>query len=227
MPSRCWNRDLHSGKGFTLLELLAVMGIIVLVVGFMTPIVHGLKGAGGLSGAASEIAGTLERARAYAMANNTYVFVGFSERDGLDASKMGDGQVFMIMMGSKDGTQSFGTDGSNLTALSKLKQLRDVHLEGALPDSAGVVRPKVNSNYSLGNAGVESPETFSAAGCKFAKIIQFDSRGTATVEMDNAAVPQWVEIGLVGTRGNTVDSGKNWAALILDGVTGSVRIYRP
>ena len=61
----------------------------------------------------------------------------------------------------------------------------------------------------------------------FSKVIQFDPRGSATLQSSGRSMPQWMEIGLAPARGNVAASGANCAALLLDGVTGSVKIYRP
>ena len=71
------------------------------------------------------------------------------------------------------------------------------------------------------------PLSASSPNYTFSKIIQFDPRGTATLQSSGRSLPQWMEIGLAPARGNVAVSGANCAALLLDGVTGSVKIYRP
>src|SRR6266581_5858922 len=74
-----WRRRLPSG--FTLIELLVVIGVIILLTALLTPVFTNLKGAGDVTSAAYTIKGVLEQARTYAMANNTYTWVGFFEED--------------------------------------------------------------------------------------------------------------------------------------------------
>ena len=230
LPSwRCENAIL---RAFTLLELLTVISVIAIMMVSVMPAFTRIKGAGDVTKAAFDVAGTLEQARSYAMANNTYVFVGFTERDGMDVTKTGVGQILMAAMGSKDGTRNFGTNNSNLVPLSKLRRIENVHLQDSLPNSGTMTRPTVDSAYQVGNAAFQLGAPFTSgftvsSGYSFTKIIQFDPRGTASIPSATVSVPHWMEIGLVGARGNSVAGTSNCAALVLGGVTGSAKIYRP
>src|SRR4029453_1661569 len=59
--------------GFTLIELLVVMGIITLLMVLIAPAFTNMKSAGDVTSAAYGIKGVLDKARTYAMENNTYV----------------------------------------------------------------------------------------------------------------------------------------------------------
>src|SRR5712664_3703442 len=67
--------------GFTLLELLIVVGIIALLLVLTAPAFTYLKGGNDVTSAAYTIQGVLDTARTYAKANNTYVWVGFYEEN--------------------------------------------------------------------------------------------------------------------------------------------------
>ena len=67
--------------GFTLLELLIVIGIIALLLVLIAPAFTTLKSAGDVTSAAYTIKGVLDTARTYAKANNTYTWVGFYEEN--------------------------------------------------------------------------------------------------------------------------------------------------
>ncbi len=215
---------------FTTVELLTVITVIAIMMVTMVPAFIGIKGAGDVTKAAYDVAGTLEQARSYAMARNTYVFVGFTERDGLDAAKAGVGQLLVAAMASKDGTRNFGANNSNLAPVSKLRRIENVHLQDALPNSGAMTRPKVADDCRVGNASFQVGDPFTSgfttsAGYNFTKIIQFDPRGTASIPSGTISVPHWMEIGLVGAQSNA--GTPNCAALVLGGVTGSAKIYRP
>src|SRR6266852_4088062 len=64
-------------RAFTLIEMLVVMGIIAILMVLVAPAFTTLKSAGDVTSAASTIKGVLDTARTYAMANNTYTWVGF------------------------------------------------------------------------------------------------------------------------------------------------------
>jgi type II secretory pathway pseudopilin PulG len=149
--------SLNSARAFTLLELVLVTGIIAIVVAFITPAFTGIKSGSDVSKAAYDILGMLEQARAYAMRNNTYVFVGLTEvDDSVDAAVAPQittaanpyGRVALAVVASKDGTRHFqyatagqGDDwqanyvdstkpeynGSHLTALNKLQRFENLH----------------------------------------------------------------------------------------------------
>ena len=63
--------------GFTLLELLIVVGIIATLLVLMAPAFTYIKGGTDVTSAAYTIKGVLDTARTYAKANNTYTWVGF------------------------------------------------------------------------------------------------------------------------------------------------------
>src|SRR5881628_3103407 len=67
--------------GFTLLELLIVVGIIGLLLVLIAPAFTSIKGGTDTTSAAYTIKGVLDTARTYAKANNTYTWVGFYEED--------------------------------------------------------------------------------------------------------------------------------------------------
>src|SRR5207302_9284636 len=73
-------------RAFTLIELLVVMGIIAILMVLVAPAFTNLKSAGDVTGAAYAVKGVLDQARTYAMANNTYTWVGFYEEDVSTAS---------------------------------------------------------------------------------------------------------------------------------------------
>lgn len=228
----------YSSRGFSLIELLSVMAIIGMMAAAALPALNSIKGGGDLTKAAYDISGVFEQARAYAMANNTYVFVGITEvnasnSDSATAQAAGTGRVVVVAAGSKDGTRGFGVSNTNLVALSKPRRFDNVHLNDATPNSGNMSRVVVASGFQAGNAAFAAENSFQwplsggAANYTFTKIIQFDPRGAASIQSSSRSVPQWLEIGLSPARGNTVVAENNCAALLLDGVTGSVKIYRP
>src|ERR1700687_4122269 len=67
--------------GFTLLELLSVVGVIAILLVLIGPAFTTIKSGTDATTAIYGVKGVLENARAYAKANHTYVFVGFAEVD--------------------------------------------------------------------------------------------------------------------------------------------------
>src|SRR6478672_11323426 len=99
-PVRARQRDSESIRGFTLVELLVVVGIIGLLLVLMAPAFTYIKGGTDVTSAAYTIKGVLDTARTYAKANNTYTWVGFSGSIGSNVT----GNVALVVVASKDGT---------------------------------------------------------------------------------------------------------------------------
>jgi prepilin-type N-terminal cleavage/methylation domain-containing protein len=127
----------RSPAGFTLLELLIVIGIIALLMVLVVPAFTNLKSAGDVTSAAYTIKGALDTARTYAKANNTYAWVGFYEEDVSQPSTNpptpGTGRLVMSIVASKDGTNVYGSgtgaiDPAKLTQVGKLIKIDNVHL---------------------------------------------------------------------------------------------------
>ncbi len=135
--------------GFTLLELLIVVGIVALLMVLIAPAFTYIKGGTDVTSAAYTIKSVLDTARTYAKANNTYTWVGFYEEDVSQSSVIPApdprctgcvGRVVISIVASKDGTDlganpsssATGTenfiDATKLTQVTKLVKIDNVHL---------------------------------------------------------------------------------------------------
>jgi prepilin-type N-terminal cleavage/methylation domain-containing protein len=99
-------------KGFTLIELLVVVGVIVLMMGLAIPAFNAIRGGTDFNSALYSVSGALQEGRAYAMANNTYVLVGFAEVSALQNTsatpqQSGTGRLAIAIIASKDGTRPY------------------------------------------------------------------------------------------------------------------------
>lgn len=124
---------------FTLVELLVVVAIIFVLMLLLAPAFTSLKSAGDLTSAAYTITGALEQARTYAMANNTYAWVGFYEEStsattptNLPPPYPGKGRLLTATVFSTDGTKIFeDADPSAPLPPARIKQLgRLMKIEG-------------------------------------------------------------------------------------------------
>lgn len=228
-------------RGFTLVELLTVIGIIVLLMALVMPAMNGIKGGTDLKSATTEISGTLEQARAYAMANNTFVYVGFQEVDVSKADSAtpqtsGTGRLAVAVVASKDGTR-FPTSAltTNIVAISKLQRFENLHMG---PPATTIARPTQN-NVLVSDGSIDlAAEAFSwplggTAKYKFKRVIEFDPQGVPRPPQGSPSkgwtetIVSRLEIGLRQSKGNTDIASATESAIQLDGVTGASTIYRP
>jgi prepilin-type N-terminal cleavage/methylation domain-containing protein len=256
-------------KAFSLVELLTVVAVMAIMMVFAVPAIQSLKSANDLTSASNGVAGALERARAYAMANNLYVYVGIAEVNADVATAavpqkaatatMG-GRLAVAAVAARDGTRGYALlsslpdpgwsdykNGSGLVALGALETYENMHLVASLgtpPAESSMTRPVVSTGNRLGDISCKSVTPFAwplgspldRNRCQyfFEKVIQFDPQGTARIQFstnqDN--IVGWMEVCLQQTHGSQVppvpEAGTGpVAAILIDGMTGSVRIYRP
>src|SRR5882724_5861038 len=88
---------LQRRAGFTLLELLIVVGIVAMLMVLIAPAFTTIKGGTDVTSAAYTIKGVLDTARTYSKTNNTYTWVGFCEED-VSSTTSGCGGIGRIVM---------------------------------------------------------------------------------------------------------------------------------
>jgi len=205
----------------------------------MPLVISSITSAGRLTQSASDISSVLQQARAFAMAKNTYVYVGMQEVDGSKpTSANGIGRVAVAVVASLDGTRPY-TSGpltaSDLVAISKPQFFNSSHIAAAptLTNGANMTsRPTCSVDLSSATASTsfQWPLT-GTAQCTFTKVIEFDPQGVARVQTGSAyspAVQSYIELPLVSAHGDVVAANiSDQAAVQVDGVTGAVSIYRP
>src|SRR5206468_8074385 len=200
--------------GFTLLELLIVVGIIGLLLVLIAPAFTSIKGGADVTSAAYTIKGVLDTARTYAKANNTYTWVGFYEEDASQASTgpatAGTGRLVMSIVASKGGTMLYATPlGSSftldaapnqtaLTQVGKLTKIENVHLKtfaaptATPPPDTFDTRPAPALTAQIGDTTPAAPYLSfgypvgtSSPQYPFTKVIQFNPRGEGVVDNSN------------------------------------------
>jgi Tfp pilus assembly protein FimT len=141
-PARFQPPRLRPPSAFTLLELMVVIGIVVLLTVLVSPAFNSLKSSKDITSAAYTIKAAIEQARAHALVNNTYVWLGFFEENGSIASTTpataGNGRVVICTVASKDGTAVYTTvtnpaadmdsAGTKLVQVGNLLKLDTAHL---------------------------------------------------------------------------------------------------
>ena len=248
-----WAGGRPSTSGFTLIEMMVVIGIIVILMALIAPAFTSLKSAGDVTSAAYTVKGVLDQARTYAQANDTYTWVGFFEENVSNPSPNSVtpkiGRIVMSIVASKDGTIVYDPsnpakiDTTKLIQLGKLIKIENAHLwtHTDSPSGAGSTydtRPNVTATYCLGDTSppnsltpfqypVGNPEP--AAQYTFVKVVQFSPAGEARINNSTTAysLQTAAEIALRPTHGTTVDTiSLNPVAIQFSGAGGNVRVYR-
>ena len=272
IPDPLFRQNLRRAA-FTLVEMLVVMGIILLLLALMVPAFTSMRSGSDFISAANDIGSTMEQARAYAMANNTYVYVGIGEylvtessttspRTSAATASTAIGQVVLAVVASRDGTRSYDVNnpaawstnygtGGTLTSIDKLHFYNNVHLVdfGTTPVTSGkMARPTVtDAQYRIfippndTSHDTVTPfswplgKTLNAGQYNFTKVIQIDPQGVARMQTatNTDGITSYMEIDLQPTHGNVAPTTPadqnigNQAALQLDCMTGSTRVYHP
>jgi Tfp pilus assembly protein FimT len=126
---------------FTLVEMLAVMGIIVILLVLVVPVF--LADSVNINASIYSIQGALLTARTYSVATHSYTWVGFLEESGSQSSTtpatIGVGRVVICIVASTDGTSIYnvttaasGTSQTlpptRLLEIGKLTKINNVHV---------------------------------------------------------------------------------------------------
>lgn len=236
--------------GFTLVEMLVVLAISAILTTLVVGSISGLSEAGSINQAASDLSGLFQQARTYAMANNTYVYVGLEELDGANPQpQAGTGRVVVVATATRDGTATMGTNDANLFAISKPRIFNFIHLANLSGNTSGNLERTTSSDsvdflyttagapsiptsssfsfsWPLGTASSSSLYQFNQSN---GTVVQFNSRGMAQVVGSGGPenLAPWLEIGLQKAHGTLISNGPNVAVLQIEGITGAVKIYRP
>ncbi len=247
----------HPSRAFSLVELLVVMAIIAVLAGLTSASIAGIDSANTLNKSASDLGDIFARARAYAMSNNTYVYVGLEELDSASSNTAGIGRVAVAVVGATGGTRPYGNTPGPLSdtgltpvvSLARPEVFDNLHIATATDLTNGNLASRPASGTTgfidLGNvmstgAG-KSTVTFQwplsgAAKYTFDQVvIEFSPQGTARFQDQttfSSMVPSYIELPLLPTHGTTLPTGTdfakaNEAALQIDGMTGEVQTYRP
>lgn len=224
-------------RGFSLVELLTVLVIVSIMSALVVAAIGSLGKADGFNSATSTLSTLLEQARAYAMANNTYVFVGIEETDASQpaggAQTPGIGRVAIQAFASQDGTLNLAA--SNLTAINRLQVLNNLHVPASLTATSGTLPNRPTADYSLGSASggtsfptVSSANAITSRNFTFTKIVAFDALGIVHIPTSPAISGfQYIEIDAQPTNGTVISTtAANFSAIQIDATTGAVTVFR-
>ncbi len=164
-------RAQYQSAAFSLVELLAVIAIASVMITLVAPALINMKGGSDFTTSLYDVAGTLEQARAYAMANHTHVFVGFEEVNAdiassaspqVAATSTKGGALAIAIIASKDGTRQYNVPvttawsapslvstamSAGFSQVGKVQRFENVHLAD-FSSAASVTDPNSGMHLS-------------------------------------------------------------------------------
>jgi type II secretory pathway pseudopilin PulG len=223
----------HSvGLGFSLVELLAVMSLIVILTALTAPAVTSFLGARGMTRAISEIVSLVETARNEAMTTQSLVWLCLEQ--GVDDE--GNEELRAVILAPIDSTPTTVSQAgkvaiSSTGAESPVFRWRGLKLVAlsALPEILALAPPETVSEA----LAAQRPQPFRSGVTKTSVInyqtIAFTPQGYAML----TAVPKittpyvkMIDLGLQRTRGGGGTDRPNCAGLLLNGFNGQIQVLR-
>ena len=204
------------GSGFTLVEMLVVIGVVALIVAAMAPMVFSSLSATRLSAAGETVAGQLAYARQRAVAGNHEVEVRFYSYDDPDAA------------GTESNYYAMGTfkaSVSNVVAgvVVQAEQLGDVMYLGS--GVAFGASSKLSPIFS--SDSTSHPDTERSVARAQATYKSFRFLPDGGTDLASNAAQCYVTLVEDRYAGETSDIPKNFFAIQIDPATGRITTYRP
>lgn len=199
-------------RGFSLIELLSVIALIAILTTLAIPSLGGLRSAGAMNSAALNISLLLEQARTFAMANNTYVWVGFYE-DSIN------GTLSVAAVSGTSGSVSDIGSANTLRPLIKPQLYENIRLQSVSGLTGMEIAESIENSNMTGFEGRSG-----SALITFKNVLQFGPMGGCRIKPDYSS--RWIQLGIQPIAGNYRNEN-NIAAVQIAGLTGQIRVFRP
>jgi prepilin-type N-terminal cleavage/methylation domain-containing protein len=212
-------RARHGQKGFSLVELMAVLAIMSVVASASWPSITGLISGNKLTNNAYELGGLIQQARTTAITQHTYVWIGFSS-----TTQNGAPALMVASWVANSGLSTDLTINSQPAAkpmIIKNVQLATVANYSALPGL------DATDNTDVGTQGYTFTSTVAGqANVVFKDLIAFGPDGQASLPKTSGGSLQLVQC--LGLGLNAAPSGANLhtVAVQVHGLSGQVGVFQ-
>ena len=206
----------QSSQGFSLIEILVVISLIVVVAGLTAPTLMKSFQTRSLEQEIGKVSDLLELARSAAISKNSYVIVGVQEFR--PPERANAGIAWMVWTSKKGGKITKETPLEELIPLSKLIWLENAHL--AVSDLASGDQGVGYFEKSESALTVNRPEID-----EFSRSIQFSPRGTVSIDTQQVLY-RYIQIDLLPVRGEE-EILERRLLLQINGITGLVKKVLP
>jgi prepilin-type N-terminal cleavage/methylation domain-containing protein len=234
--SRIFTRMCGRASGFTLVELVMVMAIMLLVMGFAAPSVVGILKGKKIEQALSTVTGLLEQARMEAATQNTYIWTGFLNVAAKDSGS-GVDELWMMTFRGRAGESRIPTTADDILPVSTLQRVEGVNVvqTDILPEAVKVLMPapmRDVASATKSTTKITWKGTAATGPRDFEQLLLFTPRGEALWETGSPTTlplpePNFI-IGLARTQnGVPAPNDKDMAFVSVAGVTGRVNVGRP
>jgi len=223
-------------SGFTLIELVMVMAIMLMVLGFAAPSVVGILKGKKIEQALSTVTGALEQARMDAATQNAYLWTGLMNVAARD-SKSGVDELWLMTFRGRSGESRIPAAAEDVLPVSTLQRVEGVNMVEVdkLPERVKALLPvtyKDVASSTKSQTKLTWKGTPATGAREFDRILLFTPRGEALWETGSPtdlplSEPNFV-VGLSRTQNGTVaPNEKDMAIVLVAGVTGRVSVGRP
>jgi prepilin-type N-terminal cleavage/methylation domain-containing protein len=223
-------------SGFTLIELVMVMAIMLMVLGFAAPSVVGILKGKKIEQALSTVTGVLEQARMEAATQNAYLWTGFLNVAAKDSSS-GVDELWLMTFRGKSGESRIPALADNILPVSALQRVEGVSLVEVdkLPERVKALLPvtyKDIASATKSETKLTWKGTPTSGAKEFDRIMLFTPRGEALWETGSPTTLPLSEPSFVAAlsrtqNGNVAPNEKDMAFVMVAGVTGRVSVGRP